>query len=243
MAGWSYTTSDTLTNKRWAKLMFVQVMQEVWFGRLASKEDGMPMQIVDDLQKHAGDAVTYGLSNLLSGPGVLDLNTLTGNEEAPTTYGDTLYIHELAHAVLLVGPISNQRVLFDLRKTGRGRLADWYAARVDHSAANQLCSYTPQTDTRYTGLQATVGVSGATATAGGTGRQIMANSATDVANMTTSAFAFTITLWDTFVNRCKSLTTGIRPVKIGGRSFYIGIMHPSQVTDMRTNATTGQWLN
>src|SRR6202035_3116691 len=110
---------------------------------------------LDNLEKHAGDQVTYGLSNLLQGAGVTDLNTLTGNEEAIVTQYDALVIHELAHATLLVGPISNQRVLFNRRTPGRNRLADWYAARVDHSGANQLGSYTPQTDTRYTGLQAT----------------------------------------------------------------------------------------
>jgi len=242
MAGWSYTTNDVLTNKRWAKLMLVQMMQETWFLRLASKEDGLPIQIIDDLQKHSGDQVTFGLSNLLSGRGVMDLATLTGNEEAPQTFGDSLFIHELAHATLLVGPISNQRVLFDQRKIGRGRLADWYAARTDHAAANQLGSFTPQTDVAYTGLQATIGVSTSGVVNGGSGRQILPSGVNDAASIN-STMPFVLGFIDTAVNRAKSLTTGIRPVKIGGRSFFILVMHNSQVTDMRQNVTTGQWLD
>lgn len=242
MAEWVYQSNNTLTNKRWAKLMLSQFMLDTWFLRLASKEDTSMIQILDDLQKHAGDSVTYGVSQLLSGAGVLDLNTLTGNEEAPVTYGDALLIHELAHAVLLVGPISNQRVLFDRRKIGRNRLADWYAARVDHGGANQLAGYTPQTDTRYTGLNAVTGPSGSTATAGGTGRQILPAAITDPTNITSSN-SFVLGFWDTAVQRAKSLTSGIRPLKVSGRVLYVGVMHPSQVTDMRTNTNSAQWFD
>ena len=232
MASWTYSHTDALTNSRWAKLMLAQFMQASIGLRFASKEDTSGVQILDDLQKHAGDNVTYGVSNLLQGAGVLNLNTLTGNEEAPITYGDTLYVNELAHAVLLVGPISTQRVLFDMRKTGRNRLGDWYAARADHGIFNQACSYTPQTDTRYTGLQATIATS----------RQILPSGISDAASLT-SANTFDITLIDTAVNKAKSLTSGIRPVKVGGRSFYVWIGHNSQVTDMRKNSSTGQWLD
>src|SRR5262245_57447539 len=178
MAQWVYQSNDVLTNNRWSKLMLAQFMQETWAMRLASKEDNAAITILDDLEKHAGDKVTYGLSQLMSGPGVTDLNTLTGNEEAVQTYGDSLFVHELAHATLLQGPISNQRVLFDRRKTGRNRLADWAAARADHSAFNQLGGYSSETDTRFTGMQA------ATAPAPVASRQILPTGITDPVSIT-----------------------------------------------------------
>lgn len=212
--------------------MMAQFMQATFFLRLASKEDTSAVQVLDELEKHAGDQITIGLSNLMSGAGVLDLNTLTGNEEAVVTQYDALVVHELAHATLLVGPISNQRVLFDRRKVGRNRLADWYAARVDHSGANQLGSYTPQTDTRYTGLQATTTIT----------KQILPTGITDAANLT-SANPFLITYFDTAVRNAKALTSGIRPVKVNGKDLYLGVLHISQATDMRQNTSTGQWLD
>lgn len=207
-------------------------MADTLFFRFASTDESSLMVIMDELQKHAGDNVSFGISQLLQGPGVLDMNTLTGNEEAPTTYGDTLYIHELAHAILLVGPISDQRILFDRRKTGRNRLSDWYAARTDHSAANQLAGYTPQTDTRFTGLQATIA----------TTRQILPATITDAANITSSN-TFGVTYIDTATNNAKALTSGIRAMRVGGRDYYILFAHTSQITDMRTNTSTGQWLD
>jgi N4-gp56 family major capsid protein len=238
VAEWVYQTTDPLSNSRWAKLMLAQYMIDTLFLRFASPDDSSLVMILDDLQKHAGDNVRYGVSQLLSGAGVMDLNTLTGNEESPLTYGDSLYIHELAHAILLVGPISDQRILFDRRRTGRNRLADWYAARTDHSAANQLASYTPQTDTRFTGLQAPT-----TAT-----RQIFAQPAppatpiTDAANLTNTN-TFNITLVDQAELLAKSLTSGIRPLKVAGRSFYVLFVHTSQGTDLRINTSVGQWLD
>ncbi len=212
--------------------MLTQYMADTDFFRFASKDESALMMILDDLQKHAGDNVTFGVSELLLGAGVLDLNTLTGNEESPITYGDSLFIHELAHAILLAGPISDQRILFDRRTTGRSRLSDWYAARTDHSAANQLAGYTPQTDTRFTGLQATIA----------TTRQILPAGITDAANIT-SANTFDITYIDTGTNNAKAITSGIRALRVGGRDFYILFQHTAQATDMRKNTSLGQWLD
>lgn len=218
--------------------MLAQFMVDTLFFRFASPDDTSLMMILDDLQKHAGDNVTFGVSQLLQAPGVLDLNTLTGQEESPITYGDSLYVHELAHAILLVGPISDQRILFDRRKTGRNRLADWYAARTDHSAANQLGGYTPQTDVRFTGLQSPIAAT----------RQLIAQPAApappivDAQNLTREQ-TFNITLIDEAELRAKSITNGIRPLKVGGRSFYVLFMHVSQATDMRVNTSVGQWLD
>jgi N4-gp56 family major capsid protein len=232
LAEWIYQSNNPLTVKLWGKQMMAQFAATAFFLRIASKDDTSAVQVLDDMEKHAGDQVTFGESTLLQGAGVLGLNTLTGNEEAPNTYSDALVINELAHAVLLVGPISNQRVLFDRRKIGRNRLADWYAARVDHAGANQLGSYIPLSDVRYTGLQAPLA----------TTRQILPATISDAANLT-AANTFLITYWDTAVRSAKALTSGIRPIKVNGRDMYIGIMHPSPVTDMRQNTSTGQWLD
>ena len=223
MAEWVYTTTDPLSVSRWAKLMLTQYMIDTIFLRFASPDDTSLIMMLDDLNRHAGDNVRFGVSQLLSGAGVMDLNTLTGSEEQPITYADSLFIHELAHAILLVGPISDQRVLFNRRRTGRNRLADWYAARTDHSAANQLAGYIPQTDVRFTGLQAPIAAT----------RQLLSQPAapatpiTDALNLT-NANVFNLTLIDQAELQAKSLTNGIRPLKVGGRSFYILFMHSAQ---------------
>ncbi len=237
MAEWTYLTSDPLTNKRWAKSMWAQFLQEANGARLMSKEPTAAIVMQDDLNKHAGDSMTYGVSQLLQAPGVIDLQTLTGNEESPITYGQSLYIHELAHAILIVGPISNQRVLFDTRKVGASRLTDWATARMDHAIYNQLGSQTNIALTQYTGLQACIAATrvirqGAPPT----------YNVGDSATLGVPAYAMTLTPTDVAMNQAKSLTNGIRPLKVTGRSFYMQAMHPTQASDMRTNTAIGQWL-
>jgi N4-gp56 family major capsid protein len=48
---------------------------------------------------------------------------------------------------------------------------------------------------------------------------------------------------DKAVERAKTLTPAIRPVKVGGKSLYVAFLHPYQVTDLRTSTSTGQWLD
>ena len=69
MASWTYQSSDALSNSRWAKLMLAQYMIDTLFLRFASPDDSSLVMILDDLQKHAGDNVRYGISQLLSGAG------------------------------------------------------------------------------------------------------------------------------------------------------------------------------
>jgi N4-gp56 family major capsid protein len=57
----------------------------------------------------------------------------------------------------------------------------------------------------------------------------------------TNANTFTLNMIDKGVERAKTLTPAIRPVKISGDEFYVAVLHPYAVTDMRTNTSTGQW--
>ena len=54
---------------------------------------------------------------------------------------------------------------------------------------------------------------------------------------------FTLSLLDKAVERTRTLTPGIRAVKVGGKDTYVAFLHPYQVTDLRTNTSTGQWLD
>ena len=48
---------------------------------------------------------------------------------------------------------------------------------------------------------------------------------------------------DFCVERAKTLTPAIRPIKIDGGEYYVMFLHPYQVTDLRINTATGQWMD
>ncbi len=192
------------------------------------------VQIKDETQKSAGDKITYGLRMQLTSAGIQGDGTLEGNEEALVTYSDAVLINQLRNAVRSAGRMSQQRVPFSVRDEALSGLRDWYADRFDNAGFTQVCGYTPQTNTSYTGNNATIGVDSS--------HQKWASTATTDQGLT-STQTFNLQIIDGAVEAAKTLTPAIRPVRTGGKEFYLGFLHPYQVTDMRINTSTGQWLD
>ena len=233
MANTEYGVNNALSVKLWSKKLSVEVLKETWAMRFAGTGTGSMIQIKDETQKSAGDRITYGLRMQLTSAGVQGDGTLEGNEEALVTYSDAILINQLRNAVRSAGRMTQQRVPFSIRDEALSGLRDWYADRLDNAAFTQLCGYTPQTNTSYTGNNATISVDSA--------HQKFISGTTDQGLSSGNTFALGII--DAAVEAAKVLTPAIRPVRTGGKEFYLGFLHPYQVTDMRINTSTGQWLD
>ncbi len=243
MAVTNYGTNNALAVKLWSKMLSVEALKATWIWKFVGESTSDMIMIKDETSKSAGDQITYGLRMQLTGNGTLGDGTLEGNEEALTTYSDALIINQLRHAVRSQGRMSQQRVPFSVRDEALGGLRDWWADRIDWWGFNQLCgnvgpAAAPVTlttsDTRWTGLQATIAPD--------------ANHYTNAqggANDTTlgSTNTFTLSMIDKAVERAKTLVPAIRPVMVSGKKFYVAWLHPYQVTDLRTSTATGQWLD
>jgi N4-gp56 family major capsid protein len=237
MAITSYGVNDPLAVKLWSKRLSVEVLKATWATRFMGETSSSIIQIKDETSKSAGDKITYGLRMQLTGNGVIGDGTLEGMEESLTTYNDAVYINQLRHAVRSAGRMSQQRVPFSIRDEALSGLRDWWSDRVDTSFFNQVCGYTGQADTRYTGLNATIAPTA-------TSNWIFSDSSatTGESSITTTA-TFTLTMIDKAVERARVNTPAIRPVNVAGRQCYVAFLHPYQVTDLRTSTTTGQWLD
>lgn len=99
---------------------------------------------------------------------------------------------------------------------------------------NQVCGYTPQSNTKFTGLNA---VSGPTS-----GRRIFAGSASADEGLTSSD-TFTLDLIDKAKENAIVGDNMVRPIRIKGQKKYVMFLHPYQVTALRTNSSSGQWLD
>jgi len=238
MAVTSFATGDALAVKLWSKKMSVEALKQTWVFKFMGKDDNSLIQIYDDTQKSAGDRIRIPLRRLLSGNGILGDATLEGNEERVNYYSDDLYIQQLRHAVREGGRFSRQLVPFDVREHARLSLQDWWADRIDTWFFNQICGNTFQSDTRYTGMQSAIAAdSDHLIIAGGSG----APTAWSFDNTATQKF--TLTLIDVAVEKAKTLAVPIRPIMINGEEKYVMFLHHYQVTDMRTNVSTGQWAD
>lgn len=233
MANTSYGVNDALAVKLWSKKLFQEALKQTYASRFMGKGSDSIIQIKDETSKGAGDRITIGLRMQLSASGVQGDGTLEGNEEALTTYSDNVFIDQLRHAVRSAGKMSEQRVPFSVREEARMGLQDWWADRIDTWFFQQVCGNTAQTDTRFTGNQATI--------APDSDHQIWVTGSNDQA--LGSGNVMTLSMIDKCVERAKTLSPMIRPVMVNGEKKYVMFLHPYQVYDLRTNTTSGQWLD
>lgn len=239
MATTLYQTGNTLAVKVWAKKLFEEALKQTYFARFMGEGTDNLVQIKDEMSKGPGDRVTIGLRMQLVGSGVQGDNTLEGNEEGLVTFSDNVFIDQLRHAVRSAGKMSEQRVTFDVREECRMGLQDWFADRLDTSFFNQIGGNTGQADTRFTGNQAAIAPDAAHK------KFVNSNELTDASISTTSVFA--LQTIDKAVEAAVTQTTGtspvLRPINYNGQKMYVLFLHPVQVTDLRTNTNTGQWLD
>ena len=232
----SYGVNHTLSNKLWAKKLNVEALKETYFGKFMGEGSSNMIQLKTDFEQNAGDKITIGLRVQLNGDGVTEGQTLQGNEEDLTTYNDALVINELAHAVRVKNKnsIDAQRVPFNLRSEAKDGLNDWYGNRFDTCMANQLAGNTLVIDPRYTGNN------GITAP---TNIYRPGGLADDAAVNADNTKTMKLTFLDHMVERAGTMSPMIRPIKIGGEKKYLAFLHDFQVTDLRTDAGAGQWLD
>lgn len=235
MADTSYTVNDPSTVKLWSKYLESEVLKNTWIMKFTGTSADSLIMVKTETQKSAGDRITFALRMQMTGDGVAGDNTLEGNEEALTTYTDNLFIDQLRHAHRSGGRMSQQRVTWDMRQEAREALADWWEDRLDFWGLNQLAGNVAQSNTKYTGMQATI------APSANNQKWVNSNEASDQSISTTSTF--TLSMIDKAVEAARTLTPAIRPLRIGGKPMYAVFMHDYQVTDMRTNTSTGQWLD
>lgn len=247
MASTDFGINDALAVKLWSRTLSLQSLDATDIKPLIGDDENSIIQMKTETSKGPGDKVTYGLQIQLQGAGFTENELAEGNGESLAIYSDALTINELGHVVGVKSEntIDAQRVPFDMRAQARMGLRDWYAKRFSVSFFNQVCGNTVQTNTKFTGLQATL----APTSAGN--RIIRQNSYTDDASLTTND-TFTIDLIDKAKEQAISppldsngnpTIPRIRPVMVGGEEKYVVYLHDYQVTSMRTNTGSGQWLD
>ena len=192
------------------------------------------VQLFDEPMKGPGDSIKYDLIPNISGPGVLGDAPIAGQETPFTWFQDTLTINQQRQAELLVGRMSQQRVPYSMRDSGKVTLANWWKENIDVGLLNVLGGNTAQTNVAFTGLQAP--------TAPDTNHLIFGGDATSEATLD-SADVFAISDIPRIVALAQgTLTWPIKPVVIKGVEIAgVMFLHPLQVRDLKTNFTAGEW--
>lgn len=214
-----------------------EALKETFLLQFAGTDANSLIQIKTEVNKDAGDRITFGIRQQLRGGGISGDSTLEGNEEALETYTQNVFIDQLRHAVRSGGKMSEQRVPFSVRNEARDGLADWWSDRLDFWWFNQMCGVSTQADLRYTGMQAAVAPDADHMVFGGV------STASEASLSASTADRFTLSIIDRAVEKAKTRVNVLRPIRIGSEKFWVAFLNPLQVTALRTNTNTGQWLD
>jgi len=231
MAETNYAVNHPLAVKLYSKRLIREALKGTYVSKFIGKSTNSVVQLKDETSKSAGDQITYGLIMQLNGAGVSGDGALEGNEESLVTYSDSLLLDQIRNGVLSTGKMSEQRVNFDVREEAMDRLKDWMSGRMDEAFFNQICGNTGQADTRYTGSNATIAPDTNHLLYGG-------GQSSEASVAATSTAIFSLDLLDKAVEKAKTLSPLIRPVRINGEDKFVCFLHPYQVTSLRTTVST-----
>jgi N4-gp56 family major capsid protein len=206
----------------------------------------LPLQMLRQLESDAGEKISYDLIMQLKMVPVEGDNVLEGREEDLTFYTDSLYIDQARGGVNTGGKMTRKRTIYDLRKIARVKQSDWWSRIFDELFFMYLSGARGTNvdyifGTGYTGFANNPFVApDSTHTMYGDG--------TTKATLT-SAGKMTTTMIERAQTKAETLgggTTGIpaiEPVMIDGEMHYVLCMHSFSAYDLRTNSSTGQWLD
>ncbi|EJF90942.1 N4-gp56 family major capsid protein [Bartonella melophagi] len=246
MATTQININDPLAVSTWAKVLNVETSKALSITPLMGKDKNSIIQVKDELGKSAGDSITIGLRAQLMGDGVSEGQTLEGNEEALQFMNDKILVNELVHAVRVKneGTIDQQRVLFNLRNEAKDGLVDWYADRLSMMFFIQATGYTAPW-MKFEGHTITLKPVhyGFNAPLEPSSKRVIRPNQKKTDETLVKEDVFNLKLIDQAVQRAKLANPKIRPVRVNGDSVYVLYLHPTQVTQLRTNTDAGQWLD
>lgn len=242
MSTTSFGVNDAMAIKLWSKSVAQAERDTLEISKLMGSDDESIIQVKEDFSKGSGDKITYALRTRVAGKGFGEGQKAIGNATSLSFYEDSLLINELGMTIGVKSKttIDQQRVPFNLREQGKNGLTQWWSDRKAVSFFNHVCGYTPANTESMTSGSYFTGHN--TVVAHSSTRKIFAAAATADESLTSSD-TFTVSLIDKAKEIASTGDNMVRPVSIGGQPKYVMYLDPAQVTSLRTNATSGGWLD
>lgn len=247
--------------KKYSAFLAVDVGRKSYFNKKfmgKGVEAQTPLQMLTQLESDAGEQISYDLVLQLRMQPVEGDNTLEGKEEDLKLYTDNVYIDQARGGVNTGGRMTRKRTIHDLRKVARARQSEWWARIFDElfflylsggfrdAAAGSGASSFANGDYTYSSGYAGFANNGFV---GPDAEHILyAGTATSRATLA-AADKLSLAVIDRLVAKASTLgggTSGIpalEPLNIDGQEHYVLVMHPWAEYDVRTNTSTGQWLD
>jgi N4-gp56 family major capsid protein len=142
MAVTSIATTHDLTQEQWEAKLYKKYQEQTFFGKFKGVGQGSIVQVKRQLEKVAGDAITFGLSDSIRGTAGVTGNTpLEGhdgsnyvvNNEAMVFHDQRVVIDQIRQSIKIAGKMDEKRVAFNMREEAKDKLTDWMAYNEDQA--------------------------------------------------------------------------------------------------------------
>jgi len=218
MAQTGLTTNSAETVKLWNEKLFRDTVKASYFSRFMGTGSDSIVQVKTDLESGKGDRVRFAIRMRLTGEGVVEGQTLEGNEENLVSHTTNLTLKQWRHGVRDDGAMTRQRAMYNVPEESRSALKDRSTEKID-----QEC-FDAYNDTAAT-------------------KTFWASTASSDATLTTSML-FTPSL----ISKVKAWAktggdrsqTPLRPVRINGKDHFVMLIHPDVAYDLKQDTT---WNN
>lgn len=239
---------DPKAQKKWSANLAVDTRKKSYFeNRFIGTDDNNVIQRKTELETDAGDTISFDLCVQMRAKPTYGDARLEGKEESLRFYTDQVIIDQVRHAASAGGKMSRKRTAHDMRMIAKNRLGDYFARLVDElffmylSGARGINQDFIE-DTTYTGFANNA------FSAPDAQHLLYGGSATSKASLA-STDKMTVTVIEKAINKAEMMqaldprTANMVPVTNGADDQYVLLMSPFQEYDLRTNTSTGQWLD
>lgn len=242
--------NDAQTVKKWSNALGVAVNKASYFARKMmgmGKDSRLPIQRMDELESDAGDEVTFDLLMPMNMEPRVGDETLDGHEQPLKYYTDKMRIDQVRGGVDLGSRMTRKRTLRNIRTDAKRVSTDWWKRLYDELFFIYL-SGSRGTQTGYIWPAASPFFSINTLTAPDTSHIMYGGDATSKASIA-SDDGFDLRLIDKAVAKAETMggdgsdDISMLPCDVEGGEHYVALMHTFQFDAMKSNTSTGQWLD
>lgn len=250
------TTSAQLVPKIFGAQTFTQSLGESFFiGRFATKDflkygDGtmlgtspsMPIQLLKDLERAAGDTIQYDLLLDIDGDVVYDDDLIVGKEESLTFALDQVRITQARKSVDVGGRMSRKRTKHDLRVYGKNVLKRYFARYFDEVITCTLAGTRGEGTNQWALPTTWNGLPNSPLLPPDTAHQITIDSSGNISHTKTDATTFDLSWLDKIKTYIRTLDVPPNPVYVDGQPKYILILSPKAEEQLKTATAANSWL-
>lgn len=242
--------NDPQAVKRWAAATAVAVNKNSYFGKRMvgeGRDSRLPIQRIDDLEQGAGDEVTIDLLMPSNQEPVVKDQTLDGKEQALKYYTDRMRIDQVRGGFDLGSRMTKKRTLRNIRQDAKRVGTDWWKRLMDELYFIYL-SGSRGTGTGYIWSADNDFFTVNPVSAPDSMHQLYGGAATSKASMVVGD-TFKLRLIDKAVAKAETMggdgtdELSMIPIDIEGEDHYVALMHTWQFDSLKSDTTTGQWLD